>query len=222
MSSTASLAAPASPPHATAIPASPGPAPAGPPPVAGAGRPASPPDPNNVHRVQLEFKPTMNDELEAHAGDLIRLVHEYDDGWVGLQNCFPASQLTIRARPCALDSTDRNRVSFRALACPSILSSRAPARHEESRPALRDCVARRRMAPVLRSRVSTRTVGPRHPAKIQVPDPLCRAVRRGSAPTALHRILPALRALGLPGLTAMDMQSYRQTVGGAVRIRLAT
>jgi hypothetical protein len=24
----------------------------------------------------------MNDELELHAGQLVRLLHEYDDGWV--------------------------------------------------------------------------------------------------------------------------------------------
>ncbi|KAF1939587.1 hypothetical protein EJ02DRAFT_253729 [Clathrospora elynae] len=67
------------------IPASPGPAPTGPPPVAGAmagGRPQSPgPGPNNVHRVQLDFKPSMKDELDLHAGQLVRMLHEYDDGW---------------------------------------------------------------------------------------------------------------------------------------------
>lgn len=59
------------------IPASPGPAPVGPPP---AGPPAS--APNNVHRVQLDFKPSMGDELELRAGQLVRMLHEYDDGWV--------------------------------------------------------------------------------------------------------------------------------------------
>ncbi|KAL3427486.1 hypothetical protein PVAG01_00995 [Phlyctema vagabunda] len=34
-----------------------------------------------VHRVQLDFKPSMEDELELKAGQLIRLLHEYDDGW---------------------------------------------------------------------------------------------------------------------------------------------
>ena len=36
----------------------------------------------NVHRVQLDFKPSMEDELELRAGQLVRLLHEYDDGWV--------------------------------------------------------------------------------------------------------------------------------------------
>ena len=35
----------------------------------------------NVHRVQLDFKPTLEDEMELKAGDLVRLLHEYDDGW---------------------------------------------------------------------------------------------------------------------------------------------
>lgn len=38
--------------------------------------------PNNVHRVQLDFKPSMDDELELKSGQLVRMVHEYDDGWV--------------------------------------------------------------------------------------------------------------------------------------------
>ncbi|KAF2195077.1 hypothetical protein K469DRAFT_648648 [Zopfia rhizophila CBS 207.26] len=68
------------------IPASPGPAPTGPPPIAVAGGNANgpapaPAGPNNVHRVQLDFKPSMNDELELHAGQLVRMLHEYDDGW---------------------------------------------------------------------------------------------------------------------------------------------
>ena len=67
------------------FPASPGPAPSGPPPIAVAGGTANGPGPappvNNVHRVQLDFKPSMNDELELHAGQLVRMLHEYDDGW---------------------------------------------------------------------------------------------------------------------------------------------
>lgn len=40
-----------------------------------------PKGPNNVHRVQLEFKPSMDDELELVSGQLVRMLHEYDDGW---------------------------------------------------------------------------------------------------------------------------------------------
>jgi hypothetical protein len=48
--------------------------------IAAAGGPAN----SAVHRVQLDFKPTMDDELELKAGDLVRLLHEYDDGWVSV------------------------------------------------------------------------------------------------------------------------------------------
>lgn len=34
-----------------------------------------------VHRVQMEFIPTMGDELELRVGQLVRVLHEYDDGW---------------------------------------------------------------------------------------------------------------------------------------------
>ena len=49
--------------------------------IAAAGGPPN----STVHRVQLDFKPSMEDELELRAGQLIRLLHEYDDGWV---SCF--------------------------------------------------------------------------------------------------------------------------------------
>ncbi|OAA67808.1 SH3 domain protein [Niveomyces insectorum RCEF 264] len=45
--------------------------------IAAAGGPAV----STVHRVQLDFKPSLEDELELRAGQLIRLLHEYDDGW---------------------------------------------------------------------------------------------------------------------------------------------
>lgn len=72
---------PASPAWTDDIPASPGPAPSGPLPVAAAAGGAAPPAPNNVHRIQLDFKPSMADELELRAGQLVRMLHEYDDGW---------------------------------------------------------------------------------------------------------------------------------------------
>ncbi|KAK7712958.1 hypothetical protein SLS63_012247 [Diaporthe eres] len=46
--------------------------------IAAAGGPAD----SSVHRVQLDFKPTMDDEMELHTGQVVRLLHEYDDGWV--------------------------------------------------------------------------------------------------------------------------------------------
>ncbi|KAH9221238.1 hypothetical protein DL95DRAFT_15824 [Leptodontidium sp. 2 PMI_412] len=45
--------------------------------IAAAGGPAN----SAVHRVQLDFNPSMEDELELKQGQLIRVLHEYDDGW---------------------------------------------------------------------------------------------------------------------------------------------
>ncbi|KAK4126519.1 hypothetical protein N657DRAFT_654861 [Parathielavia appendiculata] len=45
--------------------------------IAAAGGPTQ----STVHRVQLDFKPTLQDEMELRAGQLVRLLHEYDDGW---------------------------------------------------------------------------------------------------------------------------------------------
>ena len=42
-----------------------------------AGAPAT-----NVHRVQMDFTPSMEDEIELKQGQLVRVLHEYDDGWV--------------------------------------------------------------------------------------------------------------------------------------------
>lgn len=74
---------PASPAWTEDVPSSPA---MGTPMIAGAaGRPnGAPTGPNNVHRVQLDFKPSMGDELELKAGTLVRMLHEYDDGWVSM------------------------------------------------------------------------------------------------------------------------------------------
>ncbi|KAK1834193.1 hypothetical protein QBC39DRAFT_32840 [Podospora conica] len=45
--------------------------------IAAAGGPPQ----STVHRVTLDFKPTLDDELGLKAGQLVRLLHEYDDGW---------------------------------------------------------------------------------------------------------------------------------------------
>jgi hypothetical protein len=49
---------------------------------AAGGMAAGPPPPNNVYRVQMDFNPSMEDELGLRSGALVRLIHEYDDGWV--------------------------------------------------------------------------------------------------------------------------------------------
>ncbi|KAK8242468.1 hypothetical protein IWZ00DRAFT_377454 [Phyllosticta capitalensis] len=60
-------------PEVPQVPPSPGPAPVGAPP--------STPDSDRIHRVQLDFMPSMADELEVKVGELVRLIHAYDDGW---------------------------------------------------------------------------------------------------------------------------------------------
>ena len=44
--------------------------------------PKTPAPQGSVHRVQMDFMPSMEDELEIHTGQLLRIKHEYDDGWV--------------------------------------------------------------------------------------------------------------------------------------------
>lgn len=65
--------------------------------VSGSRRNSPPgPGPNNVHRVQLDFKPSMEDELELRAGSLVRLLHEYDDGWVSLERCMISAMTELK------------------------------------------------------------------------------------------------------------------------------
>lgn len=69
------------------------------------------PGPLNVHRVQMEFSPSMDDELGLRVGQLVRLLHEYDDGWalcvrldrsqqgVAPRSCLSAHPVKPRPRP---------------------------------------------------------------------------------------------------------------------------
>ncbi|KAJ6032098.1 hypothetical protein N7540_002830 [Penicillium herquei] len=71
------------------------------------------PAPDNVHRVQMDFNPSMEDELELRAGTLVRMLHEYDDGWalcirldrskqgVAPRSCLSARPVKPRPRPPA-------------------------------------------------------------------------------------------------------------------------
>jgi len=59
----------------------------------------SPDAPGNVHRVQLDFKPSMDDELSLKAGQLVRMLHEYDDGWA-LCIRLDRSQQGVAPRTC--------------------------------------------------------------------------------------------------------------------------
>jgi hypothetical protein len=103
------------------LPASPGPAPTGPPPVAGVvgTRSNNSAPPNNVHRVQLDFKPSMQDELGLNAGQLVRMLHEYDDGWVRSSLITSIISKLILSRRSASAWTALNRVSFPVLVYPS-------------------------------------------------------------------------------------------------------
>ncbi|KAL2358551.1 hypothetical protein BJ546DRAFT_834208, partial [Cryomyces antarcticus] len=66
----------------TTAPASPGPAGA-----------------DNVYRIQLDFKPSADDELELKVGQLVRMLHEYDDGWA-LCIRMDRSQQGVAPRTC--------------------------------------------------------------------------------------------------------------------------
>ena len=45
---------------------------------------------DSVYRVQMDFSPSMEDELGLQVGQVIRIIHEYDDGWVSV---FPKTIL---------------------------------------------------------------------------------------------------------------------------------
>lgn len=38
----------------------------------------------NLYRVHLDFSPSMPDELKVRAGEIVKLLKEFDDGWVSL------------------------------------------------------------------------------------------------------------------------------------------
>ncbi|KAG9694301.1 hypothetical protein KCU95_g14817, partial [Aureobasidium melanogenum] len=69
--------------------------------LAGAASGAAIADPpgSTVHRVQLEFKPSMDDELELKVGQIVRVLHEYDDGWA-LCIRMDRSQQGVAPRTC--------------------------------------------------------------------------------------------------------------------------
>ncbi|KAK7748952.1 hypothetical protein SLS53_000977 [Cytospora paraplurivora] len=81
--------------------------------IAAAGGPAN----SNVHRVQLDFKPTMDDELELHAGQVVRLLHEYDDGWVSEYQNSTWEYGTNDNRLSVFVLTGLSKVLFLELAC---------------------------------------------------------------------------------------------------------
>jgi hypothetical protein len=95
--------------------------------IAAAGGPQN----SAVHRVQLDFKPSMDDELELRAGQLIRLLHEYDDGWVSCPlvtclcdtNHFTGSMHSPRPLPARCCSTNLSFYTPRKAAPPAEYAS---------------------------------------------------------------------------------------------------
>ncbi|KAK9452789.1 hypothetical protein V1511DRAFT_130964 [Dipodascopsis uninucleata] len=58
---------------------------------------------SNVHRAVMDFNPAMHDELPLKEGQLVRIIHEYDDGWVlcvrldrSAQGVCPRACLSVR------------------------------------------------------------------------------------------------------------------------------
>jgi hypothetical protein len=75
---------------------------------------------STVRRVQLEFKPSMDDELELKVGQIVRVLHEYDDGWVSLDTIFHKlfhHMLTRSHRLYACVWTALNKVLLPGLVC---------------------------------------------------------------------------------------------------------
>jgi len=107
-------------------------------PVAASGTAAAvPPMPsaNNVHRVQLDFKPSMEDELELKSGQLVRMLHEYDDGWVSHVDERKSSTIILTvSRRFVSAWTAPNKVSARVPAFPTSQSSHAKVLHPPSHP----------------------------------------------------------------------------------------
>ncbi len=64
----------------------------------------------NVYRVLMDFAPSMDDELELKTGQLVRMLHEYDDGWVSQVQILTRKILTM-LRLFVSNSTARSKVS---------------------------------------------------------------------------------------------------------------
>ncbi|KAJ5161675.1 hypothetical protein N7492_007067 [Penicillium capsulatum] len=67
--------------------------------MAAAGLAGGGPGPMNVYRVQMDFNPSMDDELALRTGSLVRMLHEYDDGWA-LCVRLDRSQQGVAPRSC--------------------------------------------------------------------------------------------------------------------------
>ncbi|KAL1969487.1 hypothetical protein VTN77DRAFT_8925 [Rasamsonia byssochlamydoides] len=57
------------------------------------------PLPSNVYRVHMDYIPALDDEIELRVGQLVRLLHVYDDGWTQCAN-LDGSRKGIAPRSC--------------------------------------------------------------------------------------------------------------------------
>lgn len=94
-------------------------------PVAAAVAAATPSPNGQVHRVQLDFRPSMDDELELRAGQLVRLLHEYDDGWVSTIQISGMSSTKVYDRLFVFASIGLNKVSLLVHVSPLVRSNHA-------------------------------------------------------------------------------------------------
>lgn len=71
-----------------------------------------------VHRAQLDFAPSMDDELELIAGQLVRVLHEYDDGWAMCVR-LDSSEQGVCPRTCLSTRPIKPRSHSGSSGCPS-------------------------------------------------------------------------------------------------------
>ncbi|ORY08199.1 hypothetical protein BCR34DRAFT_590047 [Clohesyomyces aquaticus] len=89
----------------------------------------------NIHRVQLDFKPTMQDEMKLQVDQLVFLLHEYDDGWA-LCRRMDGSQQGVVPRTCLSKQPvkPRNGPSEGAVAPPGESSRSIPSTKNDDNP----------------------------------------------------------------------------------------
>lgn len=145
------------------------------------------PPPSNVHRIQLDFKPSMDDELGLRAGQLVRLLHEYDDGWVSspilyiafcrnvanhhfIGTLHPSRPLSTRCRSSHVSFSSPRQASP-STRCTWTKPSRSSTRNDGSWPATSPVASQRpRFAKPLQPRPSSQTLQHcRQPTALDVP-----------------------------------------------------
>lgn len=91
------------------------------------------PQKSAVHRVQLDFKPTLEDEMGLRAGQLVRLLHEYDDGWA-LCIRLDRSEQGVVPRTCLSTRPVKPRPANGGPRGPPVNPQRGPNYHPSGRP----------------------------------------------------------------------------------------